>query len=55
MIRNKSECKIICVLEDLVLIEYNGESNISKKMMTFFKWLETDKINEIISLKNFDE
>jgi len=46
---------VICVLEDLILIEYNSDANIQKKMMTFFKWVETDKINEIINLKNFEE
>jgi hypothetical protein len=52
---NKFDCKVICVLEDLILLEYLSDANIQKKMMTVYKWIETDKINEIVALRNLDE
>lgn len=52
---NKNECKVLCVLEDLIFVEYTSDANIQKKLITIYKWLETDKICEIIELKNFEE
>lgn len=52
---NKNECKVLCVLEDLIFVEYTSDANIQKKLVTINKWLETDKISEIIELKNFEE
>lgn len=52
---NRFDSKVICVLEDLILLEYLSDANIQKKMMTVYKWIETDKINEIVGLKNLDE
>jgi len=43
------------VLEDIILLEYLSDANIQKKMMIVYKWIETDKINEIVALRNLDE
>ena len=51
----KTDCKVVCVLDELILIEYVSDANIQKKPTTVSKWVETDKISEIVFLKNLEE
>lgn len=51
----KNDSKIICVLDEMVLLEYYSDANLQKKLMLVQKWLETEKITEIVSLDYLDE
>ena len=42
-------------MDEIILVEYISDANIQKKPMTIQKWIETDKVNEIISLQINEE
>lgn len=42
-------------MDEMILVEYISDANLQKKPISIKKWIETERVNEIISLKSQNE
>lgn len=41
-------------MDEVILVEYISDANIQKKPITIQKWIETEKVNEIVYLNTIN-